>query len=202
VDCVRPQLGERICDPACGTGGFLLAAHDHLVREHGRRMDKDQKADLRVRALRGVELVESVSRLCAMNLILHGIGPTNGNSDPPIRTDDSLREEPKDHFEIVLTNPPFGKKSSVTVVNEEGDEDRVTLTYRRPDFWTTTSNKQLNFVQHVRSCSGRTAAPLWSFQTTCSSREARVRRSGGLCSPSATFTRSCACRRAFSMPRA
>ena len=85
------------------------------------------------------------------NLILHGIGPTNGKGEPPIRTDDALREEPKDHFDVVLTNPPFGKKSSVTIVNEEGDEDRVALTYNRPDFWTTTSNKQLNFVQHVRS---------------------------------------------------
>jgi len=151
VDCVRPKPGETICDPACGTGGFLLKAHEYLVREHGQRMDKDQKTELRLRTLRGVELVESVSRLCAMNLILHGIGPTNGKGEPPIRTDDALREEPKDHFDVVLTNPPFGKKSSVTIVNEEGDEDRVALTYNRPDFWTTTSNKQLNFVQHVRS---------------------------------------------------
>jgi type I restriction enzyme M protein len=151
VDCVRPRPRERICDPACGTGGFLLAAHEHLVREYGKRMDKEEKSHLRLDALRGVELVESVSRLCAMNLILHGIGPTNGKGEPPIRTDDALREEPKDHFEVVLTNPPFGKKSSVKVVNEEGEEDRVALTYNRPDFWTTTSNKQLNFVQHVRS---------------------------------------------------
>jgi len=151
VDCVRPKPGETICDPACGTDGFLLKAHEYLVREHGQRMDKDQKTELRLRTLRGVELVESVSRLCAMNLILHGIGPTNGKGEPPIRTDDALREEPKDHFDVVLTNPPFGKKSSVTIVNEEGDEDRVALTYNRPDFWTTTSNKQLNFVQHVRS---------------------------------------------------
>jgi len=151
VDCVRPRPGETICDPACGTGGFLLEAHTHLVREHGKRMDKDAKTELRLHTLHGVELVENVSRLCAMNLILHGIGPTNGKGDPPIRTDDALREEPKAHFNVVLTNPPFGKKSSVTIVNGEGEEDRQTLTYNRPDFWTTTSNKQLNFVQHVRS---------------------------------------------------
>ena len=151
VDCVRPRPGETICDPACGTGGFLLESHAHVVREHGKRLDKDAKTHLRLSALRGVELVDSVARLCAMNLILHGIGPTNGKETPPIRTDDALREEPKVHFEVVLTNPPFGKKSSVTVVNEEGEEDRQALTYNRPDFWTTTSNKQLNFVQHVRS---------------------------------------------------
>ena len=52
---------------------------------------------------------------------------------------------------MVVTNPPFGKKSSITIVNEEGETDRQTLTYNRPDFWTTTSNKQLNFVQHVKS---------------------------------------------------
>jgi type I restriction enzyme M protein len=86
-----------------------------------------------------------------MNLFLHGIGPTDDKTEPPIRTDDSLRNEPSEHFEVVLTNPPFGKKSSITVVNEEGETDRQTLSYRRADFWTTTSNKQLNFVQHVKS---------------------------------------------------
>jgi type I restriction enzyme M protein len=152
VDCVRPRPGDTICDPACGTGGFLLAAHDYLVREHGKSMDKDAKTRLRLDALRGVELVESVARLCAMNLLLHGIGPTNGKGEPPIAGGvDALREEPKAHFNLVLTNPPFGKKSSVTVINEEGDNERESLTYIRPDFWTTTSNKQLNFVQHVRS---------------------------------------------------
>jgi len=98
-----------------------------------------------------VELVPGVSRLCAMNLFLHGVGPDDDNREPPIRTDDALRDEPGDHFDVVVTNPPFGKKSSITVVNEEGETDRETLTYNRPDFWTTTSNKQLNFVQHVKS---------------------------------------------------
>ena len=86
-----------------------------------------------------------------MNLFLHGIGPDDDSREPPIRTDDALRDEPGDHFDVVLTNPPFGKKSSITVVNEEGETDRETLTYNRPDFWTTTSNKQLNFVQHVKT---------------------------------------------------
>ena len=98
-----------------------------------------------------MELVPGVSRLCAMNLFLHGVGPDDDSREPPIRTDDALRDEPADHFDVVVTNPPFGKKSSITVVNEEGETDRETLTYNRPDFWTTTSNKQLNFVQHVKS---------------------------------------------------
>ena len=150
ADCVRPQPGEVVADPACGTGGFLLAAHEY-VKNHF-ELDRDQKHYLRFEAVRGVELVPNVARLCAMNLFLHGIGP-DGTDDhaPPIRTDDALRDEPGSHADVVVTNPPFGKKSSITIVNEEGDTDRQTLTYNRPDFWTTTSNKQLNFVQHVKS---------------------------------------------------
>jgi type I restriction enzyme M protein len=149
VDCVQPAPGELIIDPACGTGGFLLAVYDYLAGHH--ELDRTGKRHLRFDALRGVELVPGVSRLCAMNLFLHGVGPDDGTREPPIRTDDALRDEPDGHFDVVVTNPPFGKKSSITVVNEEGETDRETLTYNRPDFWTTTSNKQLNFVQHVKS---------------------------------------------------
>ena len=149
VDCVQPAPGEVVIDPACGTGGFLLAVHDYIAKHH--ELDRTAKKHLRFEALRGVELVPGVSRLCAMNLFLHGVGPDDDNREPPIRTDDALRDEPSDHFDVVVTNPPFGKKSSITVVNEEGETDRETLTYNRPDFWTTTSNKQLNFVQHDKS---------------------------------------------------
>ena len=149
VDCIRPRPGEIICDPACGTGGFLLAAHDYVAQHH--KLDRDQKRHLRFKALRGVELVDSVTRLCAMNLFLHGIGPIDDSEEAPIETDDSLRDEPGAHYDVVLTNPPFGKKSTVTVVTEDGRTDRHVVTYRRKDFWTTTSNKQLNFVQHVKS---------------------------------------------------
>jgi type I restriction enzyme M protein len=150
VECVRPAPREVIADPACGTGGFLLSAHEYLKNHY--ELDRDQKRHLRFEALRGVELVPNVSRLCGMNLYLHGIGPDGAdNTAPPIRTDDALRDTPSEHVDVVVTNPPFGKKSSITVVNDEGDTDRQTLTYNRPDFWTTTSNKQLNFVQHVKS---------------------------------------------------
>jgi len=149
VDCVQPAPGERIVDPACGTGGFLLATHEYITRHYD--LDRAQKRHLRFEALRGVELVDGVSRLCAMNLLLHGIGPDDDTREPPILTDEALRNTPKDHADVVLTNPPFGKKSSITVVNDEGEADRQSVTYNRPDFWTTTSNKQLNFVQHVKS---------------------------------------------------
>jgi type I restriction enzyme M protein len=149
VDCIQPRPGEVVCDPACGTGGFLLAAHDYLLAQH--TLDKEQKKHLRFEALRGVELVDGVTRLCAMNLFLHGIGPDDDKKTPPIKTDDSLRNEPSGRVQVVITNPPFGVRSSITVVNEEGDVDKQSVTYNRPDFWTTTNNKQLNFVQHVRS---------------------------------------------------
>jgi type I restriction enzyme M protein len=150
VDVIRPAPGETICDPACGTGGFLLAAHDY-VAEHYPNLDRDQKAHLRLDALHGVEIVDGVTRLCAMNLLLHGIGPTGGVGDPPVRTDDSLRADPGTRFDVILTNPPFGRKSSVLVVNDEGEQEKQALTVVRDDFWASTSNKQLNFVQHVKT---------------------------------------------------
>lgn len=149
VDCVRPMPGEIIADPACGTGGFLLSAHSYVATRY--ELEKDQKRHLRYDALRGVELVDGVARLCAMNLFLHGIGPDDGKRKPPIKTDDALRNEPSERVDVVLTNPPFGKRSSITVINEEGETDKESISYSRPDFWTTTSNKQLNFVQHVKS---------------------------------------------------
>lgn len=149
IDCIQPQPGEVICDPACGTGGFLLSVYNYVARNF--KLDRDQKKHLRYNALRGVELVEGVARLCAMNLYLHGIGPADGEHDPPILVDDSLRSEPSEHYQVVVTNPPFGKKSSITVVNGEGKLDKHVVVYSRPDFWVTTTNKQLNFVQHVKS---------------------------------------------------
>src|SRR3954470_11021167 len=84
-----------------------------------------------------------------MNLYLHGIGVDGSTS--PITVADSLAADPGARFEMVLTNPPFGKKSSVTFVNEEGETRREAQTIVRDDFWTSTSNKQLNFVQHIKT---------------------------------------------------
>ena len=150
VEVIRPEPGEVISDPACGTGGFLLAAHSYLARNYD--LDREQKQHLRYEALHGVELVEGVGRLCAMNLYLHGIGPDDGQRRVPIESgEDALRNPPSETVQVVLTNPPFGKKSSITIVTGDGKTDRQALTYNRTDFWTSTSNKQLNFVQHVKS---------------------------------------------------
>jgi type I restriction enzyme M protein len=147
VDAMRPAPGTTLCDPACGTGGFLLAAHDFITGNN--QLDLDQWEHLNHNALHGWEIVDNTARLCVMNLYLHGIGANGGES--PITIADSLAAHPGKYFEMVLTNPPFGKKSSVTFVTEEGEVRREAQTIVRDDFWTSTSNKQLNFVQHVRS---------------------------------------------------
>jgi type I restriction enzyme M protein len=142
VEVMRPEPGMTICDPASGTGGFFIAAHDYIVLNY--RMDKKHKLFLKEEMFHGWEIVDGAARLCAMNLYLHGIG---GN----LEVTDSLARDPGDRFDLVLTNPPFGKKSSITIVNGEGRADRETLIYERQDFWATTSNKQLNFLQHVKT---------------------------------------------------
>src|SRR5919204_3603484 len=148
VEVMRPEPGMTICDPACGTGGFLLAAHEFISRTYP-YLDPDEKRHLRFEALRGTEIVDNAARLCVMNLLLHGIGAEDAQS--PIVVDDSLKADPGDRYEMVLTNPPFGKKSSMTVVNAEGDTEREDLVIVRDDFCASTSNKQLNFVQHVKT---------------------------------------------------
>ena len=148
VDVMRPKPGDSICDPACGTGGFLLAAHDFIAEHYG-TLNRGQWEHLRRDALHGWEIVDNTARLCVMNLYLHGIGDRGGDS--PIHVGDSLASDPGDRFDMVLTNPPFGKKSSVTFVTDEGEVKREAQTIVRDDFWTSTSNKQLNFVQHVKT---------------------------------------------------
>jgi type I restriction enzyme M protein len=150
VEVVRPVPGEVICDPACGTCGFLLVAHDYL-RQVNPKPNKKEREHLRLKAFRGMELVAAVARLGAMNLLLHGIGPISDESDPPISTVDSLAIDDGTRYDLVLTNPPFGKKSSVTVRTGTGEKDRQSISIRRADFWATTANKQLNFVQHVHT---------------------------------------------------
>jgi type I restriction enzyme M protein len=162
VECVAPAPKEIILDPACGTGGFLLAAHDHVLRANP-RMRGATRNHLRTEALRGVELVQEVARLATMNLFLHDIAAEPGD-EAPVACFDSLGSTPTTPVDVVLTNPPFGVKGSVTYTSGEGrhgNEDDLTVV--RPDFWVRTANKQLNFVQHVVSClraGGRAAVVL------------------------------------------
>lgn len=147
VECVRPEANKTIADPACGTGGFFLAAYDWLT-EHV-SMDKAQKQFLKFKTFAGNEIVPGTRRLALMNLFLHNIGDID--SESLISPNDSLIAQPETRYDYVLANPPFGKKSSMTFTNEEGEQEKEDLTYNRQDFWVTTSNKQLNFVQHIKS---------------------------------------------------
>jgi len=147
VDVMLPGPGMTIYDPACGTGGFLLIAYDYVSRNFV--LDKDQKRFLRSKTFGGKDIVDSVARLCVMNLYLHGIGGDNGSL---VDVGDSLVSDPGGRYDLVLTNPPFGRKSSITIMNGEDDASgKEALVYERPDFSATTSNKQLNFLQHVKT---------------------------------------------------
>ena len=149
VECIKPEPKKTIADPACGTGGFFLRAYDFISDENNYKLDKSEKEFLKYKTFQGWEIVPDAARLCLMNLYLHNIGDLN--SEPPIDRADSLASLPSEKFDYVLTNPPFGKKSSITITNEDGTQKKESISYERQDFWTTTSNKQLNFVQHVRS---------------------------------------------------
>ena len=147
VECLRPEPMKTIADPACGTGGFFLAAYDWIV--DNRQLDKEAAKFLKYETFFGNEIVASTRRLALMNLFLHNIGDIE--SDNFISPNDSLITDSGTRYDYILANPPFGKKSSMTFTNAEGEQEKEDLTYNRQDFWVTTSNKQLNFVQHIRT---------------------------------------------------
>lgn len=162
VACIRPQPMKTIADPACGTGGFFLIANEWLsgtgdwLKQNAEWLNRDlqklnskQAKFLREETFFGNEIVPNTRRMCLMNLFLHNIGELDG--EPSVERSDALISEPKRKVDYVLANPPFGKKSSMTITNEDGEEDKDALTYERQDFWETTSNKQLNFMQHIVS---------------------------------------------------
>ena len=130
VDCVQPKIGETVCDPACGTGGFLLAAYDCMKQQS---QDKDKRDFLNNKALHGVDNTPLVVTLASMNLYLHGIGTDHS----PIACEDSLEKEPGTLVDVILANPPFGTRPAGSV------------DINRPDFYVETKNNQLNFLQHI-----------------------------------------------------
>lgn len=144
VDVTRPRIGETVCDPACGTGGFLLAAFDYMKQE---TMDREKQRILKDETMFGVDNTPLVVTLASMNLYLHGVGTKNS----PIDCRDSLESEPGRAFDVILANPPFGKRPAGSVeINRE-------------DFYVQTSNNQLNFLQHIMlslSQGGRAAVVL------------------------------------------
>ena len=147
VACVQPKPMKTIADPACGTGGFFLAAYDWIVANN--QLDKEEKEFLKNNTFHGNEIVANTRRLCLMNMYLHNIGEIDGESF--ISSNDALVSDDGSRYDYVLANPPFGKKSSMTITNAQGEAEKEDLSYNRQDFWETTSNTQLNFLQHIRT---------------------------------------------------
>jgi type I restriction enzyme M protein len=147
VACVQPKPMKTIADPACGTGGFFLAAYDWI--KDNNQLDIEEKEFLKNKTFHGNEIVANTRRLCLMNMYLHNIGEIDGESF--ISSNDALVSDDGSRYDYVLANPPFGKKSSMTITNAQGEAEKEDLSYNRQDFWETTSNKQLNFLQHIRT---------------------------------------------------
>ena len=149
VECIRPEPMKTVADPCCGSGGFLLAAQSYLADPKHYNLDREAKEFLKKEAFRGWEIVPTTFKMSLMNLYLHNIGDLYGQV--PITLGDALLTDPGERFDYVLTTPPFGKKSALTFTNEEGEQEEEDLVYNRQDFWTTSSNKQLNFLQHINT---------------------------------------------------
>jgi len=122
VECLKPEPMKTIVDPACGSGGFFLAAQKYIATHYS--LDREQKEFLKNSTFRGWEIVRSTYRLSLMNLFLHNIGDIYGTV--PITRNDALLSDPGERFDYVLTNPPFGKKSSMTFTNEKGSRRKKT----------------------------------------------------------------------------
>jgi type I restriction enzyme M protein len=143
VEVVDPEPDQTIHDPACGTAGFLLSAWAHMKAKPAAR-DKRIYTDLKGK-FSGIDIVPEVVRLAAMNLYLHGIT----GADSIVEQKDALLGAGAKSYDVVLTNPPFGKKQSYRIVGADGEIDSEREDYDRADFFVTTSNKQLNFLQHI-----------------------------------------------------
>ena len=142
VEVMRPTPETTVVDPACGTGGFLLIAYEYMKKQ---TQDREKIKALKEKKLFGTDITPLVVSLCAMNMYLHGIGGKNS----PVIEGDSLMNAGDKRYDMVLTNPPFGKKGGLKIMGEDGSVTTEKEEYNRDDFIATTSNKQLNFVQHI-----------------------------------------------------
>ena len=130
------EPNKTIHDCACGTGRFFMTCHDYLIKNFN--LDPEEKKKLKSGIFSGADISDRQVRFCLMNLIMHGIT----DDEKIIESTDSLFKENSDKFDFVLVDPPFGKKSRGGKTKES---------YERQDFWKTTSDKHLNFLQHVNT---------------------------------------------------
>jgi type I restriction enzyme M protein len=156
VDVVQPTVDDTVVDPACGTGGFLLAAHSYVSRDAA-SFTRPEREHLRTKFGTGVDIGATTSRLASMNLVLHGLGSITGDS--LIDSRDALIADPSERWSVVLANPPFGRSSSSDIGGADDDGAEIF----RQDFVVTTSNTRLNFLQHIMTIldiNGRAAVVL------------------------------------------
>ena len=137
INVLKPKPSQIIHDPACGTGGFFIIFHNYIIKNF--KLDREQKIKLKKEIFTGTDISDGQVRFCLMNLIMHGIT----EEEKIIESADSLTKENPDKFRFVLVDPPFGKKATTGTQEKE--------TYERQDFWVTTSDKHLNFLQHAKS---------------------------------------------------
>jgi type I restriction enzyme M protein len=159
VDCLQLRPEDTVHDPAVGSGGFLLSAYEHVA--HLPNMTPQQREHLQTKFVSGTELSNGPARLASMNMVLHGMALPNAES--PIEIRDSLASDTGGRYSVVLANPPFGTKAVNVMIGADGKVARNDLDIVRQDFWVTTSNKQLNFVQHINTIlqiNGRAAVVL------------------------------------------
>lgn len=133
VDVIDPKIGETVADPACGTGGFLLSAFEHMKPQ---TKEISKQRFLKNNALFGADNTPLVVTLASMNLYLHDIGTANS----PIVCQDSLIDKSERMYDVILANPPFG-------IRPQGS---VNVHDNRPEFIKTSDN-QVNFLQHIMS---------------------------------------------------
>ncbi len=146
VDVMQVTAKDTLHDPAVGSGGFLLSAFEHAAQTANSPQETEH---LQTGFASGTELGDGPARLASMNMILHGM--VKPGADSPIYVGDSLTADNGKRYSLVLANPPFGTASSNIFVTDEGKLGKSELAILRSDFWVTTSNKQLNFVQHIKT---------------------------------------------------
>ncbi|WP_326723515.1 type I restriction-modification system subunit M [Streptomyces sp. NBC_00243] len=149
VDVMQPRPTDTIADPACGTGGFLIASHRYILEHHFQELSPKEFRALRSGRIWGQELVQNTVRLAVMNMLLHGLGSIAGKS--LVVAEDALLNQPSRHASLVLAHPPFGKTAAITTVDRNGMTEKEDVRYPRNDFRITTTNKQINFLQHIMS---------------------------------------------------
>lgn len=160
VDVIDPKITETVADPACGTGGFLLAAYEHMKKQS---RDIEKQKFLKNYALHGADNTSLVVTLASMNLYLHDIGINKS----PIEYKDSLIDKSEKMYDVILANPPFGTRP----------QGSVEVSANRPEF-VKTSDNQVNFLQHIMSIvrtGGRVGVVLPDSVLTDSGATAKVR---------------------------